>query len=409
MRALQAAVIAREHTEPPPPSDLPPPETQSAPGGGQALHLCMQMHANCTNTVPWVPGRSAGERAPAPCRALGGLLSAHIATLNNPALVPEYAGTFLHKAEDLARRLMPAFDTSTGIPISWVNLRSGKVDGHEQDTCVACTTTLAIEFRMLSVLTGNATYGDKVDAAVREIFSRRHPGTGFVGNSIRTDTGAWHRTDAGIGPGIDSYYEYLLKMYLIFGDEQYLNMFVDQFVRVQQQATTPGPWGGFEWVLDVGMHGGGARTQYIASLTAFWPGLQVRPRRTCMRPVAWYTVARRAAASAAAAPRLHAYSAERQRRARGWRTCRRRVRARPLCPRSAPSLASAVCPPPSPQRSPSSGRGAACACMHHERAETVASRAARPRRTAAADTAGGAFAAYAGAGPIRRWCCWGSA
>jgi hypothetical protein len=29
----------------------------------------------------------------------------------------------------------------------------------------------------------------------------------------------------GIGAGIDSYYEYLLKAYLMFGDEEYYHMF----------------------------------------------------------------------------------------------------------------------------------------------------------------------------------------
>eukprot|EP00892_Ulva_mutabilis_P000699 jgi/Ulvmu1/1062/UM105_0021.1 len=207
-------------------------------------------------------------------RAMGGLLSAHIAAVNNPALIPDYSGTFLSKAEDLATRLLPAFDTPTGIPVSWVNLRTGKPPDGEADTCVACTTTLALEFHMLSVLTGNSTYGELVDAAVGEIFSRRDHATGLVGNSIRTDTGAWDRADSGIGPGLDSYYEYLLKMYLVYGEERYLAMFVDQYVRIQQKATTPRSWNSFQWVLDVSMRDGGALGRFISSLTAFWPGMQ---------------------------------------------------------------------------------------------------------------------------------------
>ena len=39
------------------------------------------------------------------------------------ALGTGYDGGLLRAAEDLAGRLMPAFDTPTGIPLSWVNLR----------------------------------------------------------------------------------------------------------------------------------------------------------------------------------------------------------------------------------------------------------------------------------------------
>ena len=38
-------------------------------------------------------------------------------------LVPAYDGCLLRLAVDLADRFMPAFDTPTGIPLSWVNLR----------------------------------------------------------------------------------------------------------------------------------------------------------------------------------------------------------------------------------------------------------------------------------------------
>ena len=40
--------------------------------------------------------------------------------------------------------------------------------------------------------------------------ARADPATGLVGNTLSVDTGAWARTDAGVGAGIDSYYEYLL-------------------------------------------------------------------------------------------------------------------------------------------------------------------------------------------------------
>lgn len=35
---------------------------------------------------------------------------------------------------------------------------------------------------------------------------------GLVGNTLGCDSGRWERTDAGVGAGVDSFYEYLLKV-----------------------------------------------------------------------------------------------------------------------------------------------------------------------------------------------------
>jgi hypothetical protein len=40
-----------------------------------------------------------------------------------PELVPDYSGEFLRTAVELGERLLPAFDTPSGIPLSWVNLK----------------------------------------------------------------------------------------------------------------------------------------------------------------------------------------------------------------------------------------------------------------------------------------------
>ncbi len=41
----------------------------------------------------------------------------------NAAIMPEYSGGLLRLATDLGDRLLPAFGTPSGIPLSWVNLR----------------------------------------------------------------------------------------------------------------------------------------------------------------------------------------------------------------------------------------------------------------------------------------------
>ena len=40
----------------------------------------------------------------------------------------------------------------------------------------------------------------------------RSPRTGLVGNTLHVDSRRWVRYDSSIGAGIDSYYEYLLKV-----------------------------------------------------------------------------------------------------------------------------------------------------------------------------------------------------
>lgn len=57
-------------------------------------------------------------------RVLGGMLSAHTLLVRDPSLVPGYDDIFLTRSVDLARRLLPAFNTPTGIPMMYLNLQS---------------------------------------------------------------------------------------------------------------------------------------------------------------------------------------------------------------------------------------------------------------------------------------------
>jgi mannosidase alpha-like ER degradation enhancer 1 len=42
---------------------------------------------------------------------------------------------------------------------------------------------------------------------------------------INVESGEWEDTTSGINAGRDSFYEYLLKSYILFGDQEYLDMF----------------------------------------------------------------------------------------------------------------------------------------------------------------------------------------
>lgn len=58
----------------------------------------------------------------------------------------------------ILQRLLPAFNTDTGIPVSRINLLYGVLPGEEQATCSACAGTLVLEFGLLSRLTSNPIF-----------------------------------------------------------------------------------------------------------------------------------------------------------------------------------------------------------------------------------------------------------
>src|SRR4029079_14485394 len=80
------------------------------------------------------------------------------------------------------------------------------------------TGTLLLEFGTLSKLTGRPVFYEKAKRALVEAFKRRAP-RALVGESINVETGEWTNTDSHISGGIDSYYEYLWKCWLLFGDK----------------------------------------------------------------------------------------------------------------------------------------------------------------------------------------------
>lgn len=55
--------------------------------------------------------------------AAGALLSAHHMLITNQSIMPEYDGSLLRFAHDLGDRLLPAFETPYGVPLSWINLQ----------------------------------------------------------------------------------------------------------------------------------------------------------------------------------------------------------------------------------------------------------------------------------------------
>jgi mannosidase alpha-like ER degradation enhancer 2 len=192
-------------------------------------------------------------------RLLGGLQSAYELTGDKRLLA---------KAEDLGKRLLPVFDSPTGMPYTHVNLHTGKVRGNVSNP--AETGTLLLEFGMLSRLTGNPVYFDKAKRALVETYRRAAP-SGLVGEAIDVETGKWASTDAHIGGGIDSYYEYLYKCYRLFGDKDCKAMWdhsIDGINKVLADKR-----GGALWYGHADMNTGRRLTTQYGALDAFMPAL----------------------------------------------------------------------------------------------------------------------------------------
>ena len=106
-----------------------------------------------------------------------------------------YTGFLLTLARDLADRLLPAFDTPTGIPYGSVNLRYGVKPGESTVVCTAAAGSFTLEFGVLSRLTGDGVYERHARRAARAIFSLRSP-MGLVGAHVDIVSGKWTQVRA---------------------------------------------------------------------------------------------------------------------------------------------------------------------------------------------------------------------
>jgi mannosidase alpha-like ER degradation enhancer 2 len=193
-------------------------------------------------------------------RTLGGLLTAYEMTNEK---------RFLALAEDLGRRLLPAFKSKTGMPYRYVNLKTGAV--RDPVSNPAEIGTLILEFGTLSRHTGQPIYLETTRRALVELYKRRHPATGLVGTTINVETGEWVNTSTSVGAMVDSYYEYLLKCERLFKDTECGAMYRDGIAAVHKYLADDGPNGLWYGVADI-KDGKRTRTVY-GSLHAFMPGM----------------------------------------------------------------------------------------------------------------------------------------
>lgn len=143
-------------------------------------------------------------------RVVGGLLSAHALSGDR---------VFLDRAQELGDRLLPAFGgiTGHGPPSTDVDVGNGR-RASTRDPQLAESTTLGLEFKTLSALTHTPKYAQAVEL-IGEAMHKAPKWDGLLQNGIESmDMGTLYGPYK-LGAGGDSYYEYLLKQWLLTGRE----------------------------------------------------------------------------------------------------------------------------------------------------------------------------------------------
>lgn len=202
-------------------------------------------------------------------RIVGGLLSAHLMSKKMDVKIDSgwpCTGPLLTMARDVANRLLPAFDTPTGMPYGTVNLKEGVPLGETSVTCTAGVGTYIVEFGTLSRLTGDPVYEEVAMRALHAVWNHRSS-INLLGNHIDVITGRWTAQDSGIGAGIDSYFEYLVKGAALLQRPELMAIFKEARAAADKYLRHD------DWYLWATMTKGHVTMAVFQSLEAYWPGV----------------------------------------------------------------------------------------------------------------------------------------
>lgn len=155
-------------------------------------------------------------------RYLGGLLGAN-------DLRPD--PILLKQAQILAEALLPAFKTPSGLPAHKVNFKTGVLQGmggtNDIKVNLAEIGTLQLEFHRLSQLTNNNTYSTVAQKIIDKLENTTYSKEGLYPLVLDMSDLSSVSDAISFGAMGDSFYEYLLKRYLLTNqtEEQYKRMY----------------------------------------------------------------------------------------------------------------------------------------------------------------------------------------
>ncbi|XP_050218260.1 mannosyl-oligosaccharide 1,2-alpha-mannosidase MNS1-like [Mercurialis annua] len=140
-------------------------------------------------------------------RVVGGLLSAYDLSGDK---------VFLEKSRDIADRLLPAWSTPSGIPYNTINLAHGNAHNPRwtgENSILADSGTEQLEFIALSQRTKDPKYQQKAENVITEL-RKTFPADGLLPIYINPHTGLSSYSVITFGAMGDSFYEYLLKVWV---------------------------------------------------------------------------------------------------------------------------------------------------------------------------------------------------
>lgn len=147
-------------------------------------------------------------------------------------------------------------------------MKYGVMENETTETSTSGCGSLILEMGALSRLTGDSRFEDAALHAVRKLWAMRSS-LNLLGTTLDVATGEWIEYSSGIGAGVDSFYEYLIKAHILFGKEEFWRMFQSAYLAVQKYFR----YG--SWYHEADMRTGRATYWQLTSLQAFWPGVQV--------------------------------------------------------------------------------------------------------------------------------------
>ncbi|XP_008146285.2 mannosyl-oligosaccharide 1,2-alpha-mannosidase IC [Eptesicus fuscus] len=179
-------------------------------------------------------------------RYIGGLLSAFYLTGEE---------VFRMKAIKLGEKLLPAFNTPTGIPKGVVNFKSGSNRSWGWTTTGSSSIlaefgSLHLEFLHLSELSGNQVFAEKV-RHIRKFLRKIDKPFGLYPNFISPVSGNWIQHHVSVGGLGDSFYEYLIKSWLMSAktDTEAKDMYYEALTAIETHLVNVSP-GGLTYIAE---------------------------------------------------------------------------------------------------------------------------------------------------------------
>uniref|UniRef100_A0A9J7X461 alpha-1,2-Mannosidase n=1 Tax=Cyprinus carpio carpio TaxID=630221 RepID=A0A9J7X461_CYPCA len=161
---------------------------------------------------------------------------------------------FKQKVVELGEKLLPAFNTPTGIPRGVINLGSGTSWSwgwaSAGSSILAEFGTLHLEFLHLSQLSGNPLFTEKV-MNIRKLLNKIEKPHGLYPNFLSPVSGNWVQHHVSIGGLGDSFYEYLIKSYLMSDktDQEAKKMYYSAMEAIETNLVQKSP-GGLTYVAE---------------------------------------------------------------------------------------------------------------------------------------------------------------